>query len=213
MSVNEILRHIVAERIIAVVRCTTATEAGATIEAMVAGGARTLEITTTTPDWEQLISDTSRRFPHLCVGVGTALESEDVQRAATAGGRFAASPVYDPPLMALAAEQGLLRMPGGATPTELFRAWRDGCELLKLFPTPPDPLPLLRALRGPLPALPIAPSGGITDTTAPALLAAGAIALNVGSWLTHASDGTSLGQAATTERTIRLRSAVHLNTP
>lgn len=212
MNVEQTLRHILNDRIIAVVRCRTEAEAACAIEAMIAGGVRTVEITTTTPGWEGLITRTVVNAPEVVTGVGTLLELDQIERAAQAGARFAASPIYDPEVMASVSQLGMLRMPGGATPTELYHAHRDGCELLKLFPTPPDPAAFLRTIRGPLPHLPIAPSGGVTDITGPAILAAGAAALNVGSWLTHRSDGTPLTGEEIRERAQRLRAALSSNT-
>jgi 2-keto-3-deoxy-6-phosphogluconate aldolase len=54
-----------------------------------------------------------------------------------------------------------------------------------------------------MPDIPLAPSGGITDETAPALLRAGALALNVGSWLTQPVNPDSIR-----EKALRIRAAV-----
>lgn len=190
-TLETILRH----RLIAVLRLDSAQRAIEIAEAIVAGGITTIEVTLTTPGALGVLAELAGR-DGLLVGAGTVLSARDADAAFAAGARFYASPVLDPALIALAHDAGAIAMPGAFTPTEMVAADRAGADLIKIFPMPPDPAAYIRTLRGPLPGLRLAPSGGVTAQTAAALLQAGASALNVGTWLTH-NPGGILAPAAT----------------
>lgn len=188
---HDILSGIIERKLIAVLRLSDASRGDEIIEAMAEGGITTIEITLTTPGALELIARSAGRG-HLLVGAGTVLSADEAERVFDAGAAFYASPVFDRELVELAHARGKVAMPGAYTPTEIVAAARGGADLVKIFPMPSDAVAYLRALRGPLPHLRLAPSGGVTVTTAGALLAAGAAALNVGSWLTHDPAGDLL---------------------
>jgi 2-dehydro-3-deoxyphosphogluconate aldolase/(4S)-4-hydroxy-2-oxoglutarate aldolase len=84
--------------------------------------------------------------------------------------------------------------PGAFTPTEALRAWRAGATAVKLFPASAVGPSFVRELRGPLPEVPLIPTGGVTVETAPAFIAAGAVAIGIGSWLTGGGDPDAIGE-------------------
>ena len=139
-----------------------------------------LEITLTTPGALRAIEKLAGEGDSL-VGAGTALSVEDVRRAAESGARFVFSPVFDPAVVDEARSRGLLAVPGAATPTEILAAHRHGAHLVKVFPAGalggPD---YLRALRGPLPSIPLLPTSGPTADDLGEYFAAGASAVGVG---------------------------------
>lgn len=185
------LGRIIERRIIAVLRLDSPALALQAVDAMAAAGIGVVEVTLTTPGAIELIRTLAGRSD-LIVGAGTVLEERQAEEAFAAGARFFASPIFDHRIVAMAREASAVAMPGALTPGEIVAAWRGGADLIKVFPTPPDGAAYLRALRGPLPQIPLAPSGGVSASTAAAMLDAGAAALNVGTWLTHEKDG-SLG--------------------
>jgi 2-dehydro-3-deoxyphosphogluconate aldolase/(4S)-4-hydroxy-2-oxoglutarate aldolase len=183
-----LLDRVLDRRIIAVVRTATAEDASRVIDALAAANISIIEITLTTPGALELIEHHARR-DDLLIGAGTVLDIQQARSAITAGARFYASPLFDPDVLELMKEAGCVTMPGAFTPTEIHRAWQAGADLVKLFPMPDDGPRFIRTLRGPLPEIRFAPSGGVTPQTASLLLQAGAAALNVGTWLTHEKDG------------------------
>ncbi|MCB0712076.1 MAG: bifunctional 4-hydroxy-2-oxoglutarate aldolase/2-dehydro-3-deoxy-phosphogluconate aldolase [Ignavibacteriae bacterium] len=184
MSQKErIHKRIVESRIIAVIREKNPDNVPQLIEGLRDAGITSIEITLTTPDAVELIGYYAKQ-EDLLVGVGSLFHLDDAQQAFAAGAQFYASPCLDPLLIATAHEADCVAIPGGLTPNELYTAWKLGADLVKVFPMPENGEAYLRSLLGPMPNLPLAPSGGITDRTGGKLLQAGATVLNVGSWLT-----------------------------
>jgi 2-dehydro-3-deoxyphosphogluconate aldolase/(4S)-4-hydroxy-2-oxoglutarate aldolase len=145
------------------------------------GGLTLLEITLTTPGALEIIRELADE-PGLTVGAGTVLEADDARAVADAGGRFAMSPVLDPEVVEEAHRLGLLAVPGAGSATEILEASRLGARLVKVFPSGPIGGPgFLRKVRGPLPDIPLVPTSGPTRETLAEYIAAGAVAVGVGS--------------------------------
>lgn len=200
---EQILSRILSHRIIAVLRLDSDHDALEICDALFAGGIRVIEATLTTPGALKLIERLSERAD-LVVGAGTVLDAVTARITFECGARFFASPILDRATVEAAHDHGAVAMPGAATPTEIHAAHIAGADLIKLFPMPPDGTRTLRTLLAPFPDIRLAPSGGVNDTTAPELLRAGAAALNVGTWLTHESDGktSSIGRIEKRARAI-----------
>ena len=91
------------------------------------------------------------------------LDAADVERIAGAGGRLIVMPHADHAVIRAAKAQGLLCVPGVATPTEAFGALAAGADALKLFPAEALPPAVVKAWRAVLPAdVWLLPVGGIT---------------------------------------------------
>lgn len=197
------LRH----ALVAVVRLDDEGAIDAVVEAIAAGGITTVEITLTTPGALDAIARWSVQRD-LLIGAGTAMSAEDAARAIGSGAAFIASPICDAAVVAATTAAGCVAMPGAMTPTEIVRAHSLGAGIVKVFPMPADGAGYIRAIRGPLPTVRLAPSGDVRSDTAAALLRAGADALNVGSWLTHEPDGSISPYATIAERAAALCEAV-----
>ena len=110
----------------------------------------------------------------------------EVRQVAEAGGRFALSPVFDPAVMEEARRLGLLGIPGAATPAEILAAHRHGAPAVKIFPAGALGGPAyLRAVRGPLPGIPLVPTSGPRSDNLAEYFAAGAVAVGVGAEVLH----------------------------
>jgi 2-dehydro-3-deoxyphosphogluconate aldolase/(4S)-4-hydroxy-2-oxoglutarate aldolase len=69
------------------------------------------------------------------------------------------------------------------TPTEILCAWEGGADLVKVFPASLFGPEYIKALRGPLPQVRLAPTGGISTENAAGFIGAGADVLCVGGTL------------------------------
>jgi 2-dehydro-3-deoxyphosphogluconate aldolase / (4S)-4-hydroxy-2-oxoglutarate aldolase len=73
-------------------------------------------------------------------------------------------------------------VPGALTPTEIAAAWGAGATAVKVFPVSAVGGPAyLKAVRAPLPEVPLVPTGGVGIDDIAAYLAAGAAAVGIGS--------------------------------
>jgi len=129
-------------------------------------------------------------------GVGTVLTAQDVQDAAAAGAAFIVSPISSSGLVGAARQLGLASVVGALTPTECVTATDAGADLVKLFPAKIWAPYTVKALLQALPLLKLVPTGGMRMSDAQAWLAAGAVALGIGSGLRE------VGSAADTRRAI-----------
>lgn len=166
--------------VVAVIRAASADAAVALAEALVAGGITGIEITYSTPNCTDAIRRCRSALPTACVGVGTVLTLDQLGAAIDAGARFAVSPHTDERLLANAARRGLPFLPGAVTPTEIVRAHQLGAAVVKLFPGSIGGPDYLKAVRAPLPHIPIMPTGGVGEDNLAAWFAAGAVAVGMG---------------------------------
>jgi len=176
-------------RIVAIGRNLESTRLQSIAEALLAGGVRAFEITLGSPAALAGIRAIASKYGgDLLVGAGTVLDIQAATQALDAGARFLVMPHTDCSLVTWAAERGVPAFPGAFTPTEIVQGWRAGACAIKLFPASVAGPAFIREFRGPFPDIPLVPTGGVSAETAPAYLAAGAIAVGVGSWLMGGGD-------------------------
>ena len=147
-------------------------------------GIPVVEITMTVPIALRIVNDLAKRYPDMAVGVGTVLDEESAQRAVDAGARFLTSPGFVPEVVAYAKKADVVVFPGALTPTEVIAAWKAGSDFVKIFPSAPmGGVQYVRALKVPLPQIPLIVTGGVNQLTALDYIVAGASAIGVGSEL------------------------------
>lgn len=117
------------------------------------------------------------------VGAGTVLTTDQLKAGAAAGAQFAVAPGLDLRMVEAAARAGLPFLPGVMTPSDVQAAVGAGLTYLKMFPAAVLGAGWLTALAGPFPGVRFVATGGINAHNAPHFLAAGAIAVGVGSAL------------------------------
>jgi 2-dehydro-3-deoxyphosphogluconate aldolase/(4S)-4-hydroxy-2-oxoglutarate aldolase len=122
------------------------------------------------------------------IGAGTVMSVNQAADACAAGAAFLVSPHTDRAVIQWAVERGVPVLPGAFSPTEVALGWGAGASAIKLFPANVGGPALLRSLAGPFGDVPFVPSGGVDADSAGAWLAAGAVALGVGGWLTGPAD-------------------------
>ena len=184
-AVRERILHV---GIVPVVRASSSAEARAAAEAVSKGGIPIVEITMTVPGAVEVIRELAKSSSsgELLVGAGTVLNPEQAQRCLDAGAQFLVSPGFNPKTVALAAAEKILIMAGALTPTEVIAAWEAGSDFIKIFPAGNVGGPkYIKALKGPLPDVPLIPTGGVNLQTAAEFLEAGAAALGIGGELVH----------------------------
>jgi len=184
MSKPEIIDRIVNPGILAVIRADSSEQLMGVAEALYEGGVTGLEVTMTTPNALQVISDVSKRFgKKVLVGVGTVLDTETCRAAILAGAQFAVTPVLRPDVIKMCNRYGIPIAAGAYTPTEAITAYESGADFVKIFPADQLGPQYIKNILGPLPQLRIIPTGGVTVATVDAFIKAGCVALGAGSSL------------------------------
>jgi len=172
-----------------VVRATSAKQAQLAAEAVCAGGIPVVEITMTVPGAVELIAQLAKTSgAEILIGAGTVLDAETAKRCLDAGAQFIVSPGFDLETVRLVKQQGTLMIAGALTPTEVIGAWKAGSDFVKIFPCGSmGGAKYLKALKAPLPQVPMIPTGGVNLETAAEMIRAGAAALGIGGELVSAS--------------------------
>ena len=200
-------------RLVAIVRGDDPDAALRTVLARAEEGIELIEVSLAAPDALSVIERARHALgPDRPLGAGPVLTADDARAARRAGADFAVTPGLGDGVT-MAQGLGMPVLAGVLTPTEIIAARALGVAALKVFPiAQAGGAAYLKALRGPFPDAPFVPVGGIAADAARACLAAGALAVGVGSPLVgDAADGGSV--AALRERARLFRTVVAEATP
>jgi 2-dehydro-3-deoxyphosphogluconate aldolase / (4S)-4-hydroxy-2-oxoglutarate aldolase len=189
MTRDEVAKRIREIGIVPVVRAKSAKQAQLAAEAVCAGGIPVVEVTMTVPGAVELIAQLVKASgAEILIGAGTVLDAETAKRCLDAGAQFIVSPGFDLETVRFVKQQGTLMMAGALTPTEVISAWKAGSDFVKIFPCGSmGGAKYLKALKAPLPQVPMIPTGGVNLETAGDMIRAGAEALGIGGELVSAS--------------------------
>jgi 2-dehydro-3-deoxyphosphogluconate aldolase/(4S)-4-hydroxy-2-oxoglutarate aldolase len=179
---QQVRRRIEEIGIVPVVRASSAREARIAAEAVCKGGIPIVEITMTVPGAVDVIRELVKSAgSEILIGAGTVLNVDDARRCLDAGAQFLVSPGFNRATVEFAARESKLIMAGALTPTEIIEAWTAGSDLVKVFPCGQvGGAKYIKALKGPLPQVPLVPTGGVNLSTAAEFIEAGAAALGIG---------------------------------
>jgi 2-dehydro-3-deoxyphosphogluconate aldolase/(4S)-4-hydroxy-2-oxoglutarate aldolase len=144
-------------------------------------GIKIAEITMTVPGAISIIRHLTQSFPDMVVGAGTVLDKETAARCIDAGALFVTSTGLVHEVVDFALSRDVVVFPGALTPTEVIAAWKAGADFVKVFPAAPvGGDQYIRALKIPLPQIPLIAAGGVNQLTAIKFIRAGASAVGVG---------------------------------
>ncbi|GIF48233.1 2-keto-3-deoxy-phosphogluconate aldolase [Asanoa ferruginea] len=189
----EFLETLAARRLLAIVRGPDALAATRAVLTLFEEGVELVEVSLVTRDALKVLRDARAALGGSAnLGAGTVVSSGDAHAAAEAGASFLVTPAVSEAVSAGRA-LGLPVLAGALTPTEVVVALGLGASAIKLFPASLGGVRHLRALRDPFPEVPFVPVGGVGAAEATEYLAAGAVAVGVGSPLVgDAAAGGSL---------------------
>ena len=149
---NPVVPYLDPLPLIAVLRGISPEEVDPVSGALVDAGFRILEVPLNSPRPFDSIRRLAETHGERClIGAGTVVRIEDVARVRDAGGRIVVMPHGDTAIVREAKKQGMVCVPGVATPTEAFAALDAGADGLKMFPAEALPPSALRAWRAVLP--------------------------------------------------------------
>lgn len=190
------LERITDSGVIAILRGVTEESAVEVASAVVDGGVTALEITADTPNVTGIVDTVSDVFDDVLVGAGTVLDRETTRAVQLAGAEFVVTPTVDRGVIESCNRYGTPVVAGAFTPTEALRAFEAGAELVKIFPANTGGPEHVAAIGGPLPQIPLVPTGGVGPSNAGTYVEAGATAVGVGSGIVS-DDAVARGEYST----------------
>ena len=171
-------------RVIPVLSVSSVAAGVETSRVLFEAGLRFQEVTLRTEWGLATIAAIRRELPQVVVGAGTVLSPELGQAALDAGASFLVSPGTPEGLLQFAAQCAPPFLPGAATAAELMRLMLEGCTAAKVFPVESlGGVSYIKALSGPLGAIKLCPSGGVTARNASNYLALDNVLSVAGSWM------------------------------
>jgi 2-dehydro-3-deoxyphosphogluconate aldolase/(4S)-4-hydroxy-2-oxoglutarate aldolase len=188
MNKQKVRDRIAEIGVVPVVRASSSREALIAAEAVCQGGIPIVEITMTVPGAVEVIRELGKSSgSEVLIGAGTVLDVETARRCLDAGAQFLVSPGLNLQTVEFAVGEKILIMAGALTPTEVIAAWNAGSDFVKIFPCGQvGGAKYIKALKGPLPQIPLVPTGGVNLNTAAEFIEAGAAALGIGGELVQA---------------------------
>jgi 2-dehydro-3-deoxyphosphogluconate aldolase / (4S)-4-hydroxy-2-oxoglutarate aldolase len=181
MSPVPVLETLVRARVIPVLRLATREATAAAIDCLVESGFGTVELTLTTPGALALLADLRKRMDgSFLVGAGTVLDLDSAKRCLDAGADYLVSPCMVTGMARLARDAGRAAVIGGFTPSEVLAAWREGAQMVKVFPASSGGSPHLQAIHAVFPEIPLCPTGGVSSSNILDYFRAGASIVGIG---------------------------------
>lgn len=158
-----------------------------TLNALYDGGVRIIEIAFNPSDSETLTKTTdlikearSVMGEKMLIGAGTVICEEYVVAAYEAGVDFIFSPDTDFDVIRLTKKLGMVSIPGALTPTECKTAYKNGADIIKLFPATINDIDYITGITRPLSHIPFICVGGTNENTIEAFIKAGAKGVGTG---------------------------------
>jgi 2-dehydro-3-deoxyphosphogluconate aldolase/(4S)-4-hydroxy-2-oxoglutarate aldolase len=175
------LQKLAEKKIVGIVRTDSADSAIWTSNLLIETGFNLIEIPFTVPEAVDVIETLSEQHPNAVIGAGTVLDLETCYQALSAGAEFIVSPALIPEAIQFGLDEDILVLPGCMTPTEMHTAMSLGAAGVKFFPAQcAGGADFISAIKGPLPHIPIIPTGGIQLEHVSQYLKAGALAVGIG---------------------------------
>lgn len=186
MNDLSIAEKIIAEKIIAVTVFKAEQEVRPTIDALLEGGVRVIELALRSPYSLEAVKLVASEYPRMLLGIGTVIKPSQIKPVFDSGAAFAVAPGMNRRVMEQARKVGLPFFPGITTASEIESALEYNINLLKFFPAEPvGGLPYLKSVNAPYAHLGLKyiPLGGVSQANLAEYLAQDMIGAVGGSWI------------------------------
>jgi 2-dehydro-3-deoxyphosphogluconate aldolase/(4S)-4-hydroxy-2-oxoglutarate aldolase len=181
MSPVPVCETLLRKRVIPVLRLATRDATANAIDCLVEAGFGTIELTLTTPGGLTLLAELRKRMDGaFLIGAGTVLDLDTAKRCLDAGADYLVSPCMVVGMARLARDADRAALIGGFTPSEVVAAWREGAQIVKVFPASSGGPSHLQAIHAVFPEIPLCPTGGVSSANILDYFKAGAAVVGVG---------------------------------
>lgn len=185
LPIESRLRTMFAQQVVSIIRANSAERAAQAAGALARAGFKLIEVTMTVPGAIDVIKELAANAAEdVMIGAGTVMNAADARACIDNGAQFIVSPICELDIIRPCRDAGVVAIPAGMTPTEIVQAWRVGAHVVKVFPAGNvGGAAFIRALRGPLPDIPLWVSGNVFARDAQDFLRAGAQLVGLGAEL------------------------------
>lgn len=167
--------------IMGIVRGVSPEQVEPLVEAVAGSGLNTLEITMNTPGASDIIRKAVQcSRGRLTLGAGTVLDMESLKAALDAGATFMVMPVVVPEVIGYCLKRKIPVFPGALTPQEIYRAWKEGASMVKVFPAKVFGPDYFKEIKGPFAQIKLLACSGVTPENLPEYFKCGADAVAFG---------------------------------
>ncbi|MCF7927143.1 MAG: bifunctional 2-keto-4-hydroxyglutarate aldolase/2-keto-3-deoxy-6-phosphogluconate aldolase [Candidatus Izimaplasma sp.] len=181
----EMTQKLIEEKLISVVRAKNKEIAIQLAKFIVAGGIKSIEITFTIPEAEEVILQLSNELDQdVLLGAGTVLNIDMCKKAIKNGAKYIVSPGFDEQSADYCYTQNIPYLPGCMTVTEIMKAMKHHVKVIKLFPGNHFDFNFIKSIKGPLPDIKVMVTGGVDID-------------NIQDWLKNGADCVGIGSALT----------------
>jgi 2-dehydro-3-deoxyphosphogluconate aldolase / (4S)-4-hydroxy-2-oxoglutarate aldolase len=188
----DVLSTIKEDKLIAIIRGSEPEDALQIARALYAGGVRAIEITLNSPNALVSIEKVSKELgDKIVVGAGTVLDPESARSALIAGAQFILSPSLNADTIKMTKRYGAISIPGAFTPTEILSAYEEGGDIIKVFPSTSLGPDFVKDIHGPLPHIPLLPTGGVDLSNIAEYIQKGAAGVGLGSSLVNSKESVT----------------------
>ena len=181
---NNVLEKICKFGVVPVVVLENVEDAEPLAKALCEGGLPCAEITFRTKAAEESIRIMSEMFPHMLIGAGSVITTEQVDKAMGAGAKFIVSPGINTKIVKQCQEKRILITPGCMTPSEIEQAIECGLSVVKFFPAEIlGGVEMVKAIAAPYGKMKFIPTGGVNATNVKDYLSFNKVIACGGSWM------------------------------
>lgn len=177
-------------RVTIILRGYNYNQARTVMKALVQSNIRAVEITMNTEGALETISKLSKEFGDtMLIGAGTVTTMEQAKAAINAGAKFILSPVMlSKEIIDLCREKSVITVPGAMSPTEIYKSFEDGADIVKIFPAISCGTRFFKDVKAPLGNVPLMAVGGVSKQNAKEFFKDGADFLGIGSGIFNKED-------------------------
>lgn len=179
-----ILERLEMVGVVPVIKIENVKDAVPLARALCEGGLPVAEVTFRTECAKEAIREIRTALPHMLVGAGTVLTTQQVDEAIEAGAQFVVSPGLNEQVVSYCQEKEIPILPGCANPSDVEKAINLGLEVVKFFPAEAaGGLPMIKAMAAPYHKMRFMPTGGIHENNLGSYLDFDKVIACGGSWM------------------------------
>ncbi|WP_299014234.1 bifunctional 4-hydroxy-2-oxoglutarate aldolase/2-dehydro-3-deoxy-phosphogluconate aldolase [uncultured Photobacterium sp.] len=179
-----LLDKLKAFKVIPVIQINNVERAVPLAKTLVENGLPVAEVTFRTEGAAEAIRRMREAYPEMCIGAGTVLNAEQVDRAKAAGAEFIVAPGLNPNTVRYCQQQNIPMVPGVNNPSQIEQALELGLTFLKFFPAEASGgINMIKALLAPYVDVSMMPTGGIGKANVRDYLAIDRVVCCGGTWM------------------------------